>query len=114
MLRAWGTVLNPTDREIEILKVLWEIGAGNVRAVHERLSPAGELHFNTVLASALWTSQVNKKLEVIVHSPCVNRLLPCEKPLYLRRFLRATFISCSNSSSVSAFTRSAASMLKTS
>jgi predicted transcriptional regulator len=40
--------LNPTDREIEILKVLWEIGEGNVRAVHEHMAPAGELHFNTV------------------------------------------------------------------
>ena len=40
--------MNPTDREIEILKVLWDIGEGSVRAVHEQLSSAGELHFNTV------------------------------------------------------------------
>jgi predicted transcriptional regulator len=40
--------MNPTDREIEILKVLWEIGEGSVRAVHERMAAAGEVHFNTV------------------------------------------------------------------
>lgn len=40
--------MNPTDREIEILKVLWEIGEGSVRTVHEQMAPAGELHFNTV------------------------------------------------------------------
>jgi BlaI family penicillinase repressor len=40
--------MNPTDREIEILKVLWDIGEGSVRAVHEQMSSAGEPHFNTV------------------------------------------------------------------
>ncbi len=38
----------PTEREIEILKVLWDLDEGSVRQVHERLAPAGELHFNTV------------------------------------------------------------------
>ncbi|WP_425396488.1 BlaI/MecI/CopY family transcriptional regulator [Aeoliella sp.] len=40
--------MNPTDREIEILKVLWEIGEGSVREVLERMSPDGRIHFNTV------------------------------------------------------------------
>jgi predicted transcriptional regulator len=41
--------MNPTDREIEILKVLWDIGAGGVRAVHERMAAGGgDVHFNTV------------------------------------------------------------------
>ncbi len=40
--------MNPTDRELEILKVLWDLGEASVRAVHDKLSPAGELHFNTV------------------------------------------------------------------
>ena len=40
--------MNPTDRELEILKVLWEIGEGNVRAVHQRMEPEGDVHFNTV------------------------------------------------------------------
>ena len=38
----------PSERELEILKVLWELGAASVREVHERLCPQGEAHFNTV------------------------------------------------------------------
>jgi BlaI family penicillinase repressor len=38
----------PSERELDILKVLWEIGEGSVRDVHERLHPKGEAHFNTV------------------------------------------------------------------
>jgi BlaI family penicillinase repressor len=38
----------PSERELDVLKVLWEIGSGSVREVHERLCPAGELAFNTV------------------------------------------------------------------
>jgi predicted transcriptional regulator len=39
---------SPSERELDILKVLWEIGSGSVREVHERLCPSGELAFNTV------------------------------------------------------------------
>ena len=38
----------PSERELEILKVLWELGPASVREVHERLCPQGEAHFNTV------------------------------------------------------------------
>lgn len=38
----------PSERELEILKVLWELGAASVREVHERMCPRGELAFNTV------------------------------------------------------------------
>jgi predicted transcriptional regulator len=38
----------PSERELEILKTLWEIGSGSVREVHERMCPQGELAFNTV------------------------------------------------------------------
>lgn len=40
--------VHPTDREIEILKVLWNIGEGSVREVHEKLASHEALHFNTV------------------------------------------------------------------
>lgn len=40
--------LDPSGRELDILKVLWELGSGSVREVHERLCPSGELAFNTV------------------------------------------------------------------
>ena len=38
----------PTDREVEILKVLWDIGEGSVRDVHGRLAEVTGLHFNTI------------------------------------------------------------------
>src|SRR5438105_8494518 len=38
----------PSERELDILKVLWELGSGSVRQVHEALCPGGELAFNTV------------------------------------------------------------------
>jgi predicted transcriptional regulator len=40
--------LTPSERELDLLKVLWELGSGSVRQVHERLCPSGELAFNTV------------------------------------------------------------------
>jgi BlaI family transcriptional regulator, penicillinase repressor len=38
----------PSERELEILKVLWEIDSGSVREVRERMCPGDELAFNTV------------------------------------------------------------------
>lgn len=38
----------PSQREVEILKVLWELGVASVREVHEKMCPSGELAFNTV------------------------------------------------------------------
>jgi predicted transcriptional regulator len=40
--------VGPSERELEILKVLWELGPASVREVHERLCPNGEAAFNTV------------------------------------------------------------------
>jgi predicted transcriptional regulator len=40
--------LAPTDRELEILKVLWDIREGSVRDVHSRLVEESGLHFNTI------------------------------------------------------------------
>ena len=38
----------PSGRELEILKVLWDLGPASVREVYERMCPSGELAFNTV------------------------------------------------------------------
>jgi BlaI family transcriptional regulator, penicillinase repressor len=38
----------PSGRELQILKVLWELGESSVREVHQHLCPNGELAFNTV------------------------------------------------------------------
>jgi BlaI family penicillinase repressor len=40
--------VTPSEREIDVLKVLWELGSGSVREVHRRLCPGGELAFTTV------------------------------------------------------------------
>ena len=39
---------SPSGRELEILKILWELGQGTVREVHRRMCPHNELAFNTV------------------------------------------------------------------
>jgi BlaI family transcriptional regulator, penicillinase repressor len=38
----------PSERELDLLKVLWEIGSGSVRDVCDRLPPDLGLAFNTV------------------------------------------------------------------
>lgn len=38
----------PSGREIEILKILWELGPATVREVHQRMSQDTPLAFNTV------------------------------------------------------------------
>ena len=38
----------PSGREIDILKVLWELGNASVREVYERMCPHEELAFNTI------------------------------------------------------------------
>jgi predicted transcriptional regulator len=40
----------PTERELEILKVLWERGQASVREVYEQMSPAAGIVQNTVQA----------------------------------------------------------------
>jgi predicted transcriptional regulator len=39
---------DPSPRELDVLKALWELGSGSVREVHEKMCPGGELAFNTV------------------------------------------------------------------
>src|SRR3954447_22057020 len=43
-------VLPPTERELEILKVLWERGEGSVREVYEAMRPDAGIVQNTVQA----------------------------------------------------------------
>ena len=39
---------SPSGRELEILKVLWEMGPASVREVYQRMCPDQELAYNTV------------------------------------------------------------------
>ena len=41
-------VMTPSGREMDILKVLWELGPASVRDVCRRMCPNGELAFNTI------------------------------------------------------------------
>jgi predicted transcriptional regulator len=40
--------LPPSERELDVLRVLWEVGSGTVRDVCDRLAPDLGLAFNTV------------------------------------------------------------------
>lgn len=40
--------VTPSGRELEILKVLWQLGSASVREVYQQMCPNGELAFNTV------------------------------------------------------------------
>jgi BlaI family transcriptional regulator, penicillinase repressor len=82
--------MNPTDREIEILKVLWEIGEGSVRAVHEQMAAAGEVHFNTVQTQL----RIMQKKGLVTHRRDGRTLY--YRPAYTReqessRFLKQVF-----------------------
>jgi len=39
----------PTEGELEILQVLWDLGSGTVRQVHDRLNEQREIGYTTVL-----------------------------------------------------------------
>ncbi len=38
----------PSGRELEILKILWDLGPASVREVYQKMCPAGELAYNTI------------------------------------------------------------------
>ena len=80
----------PSERELEILKVLWDLGEGSVRDVYERLAPNGEVHFNTV--QTLLRIMEEKGLvrhravaRTFIYSPCHSR------EQVTRRFLHKVF-----------------------
>jgi predicted transcriptional regulator len=80
----------PSERELEILKVLWDLGEGSVRDVHERLAPQDELHFNTVqtLLRIMEDKDLVKHRAVgrtFIYSPCHSR------EQVTRRFLHKVF-----------------------
>ncbi len=38
----------PSDRELDLLKVMWKLGEAKVRDIHEAICPEGECAFTTV------------------------------------------------------------------
>ena len=82
--------VSPSERELEILKVLWEIGSGSVREVHRSLCPNDELAFNTVQTllrimeeKGLVTHRAEGR--TFIYSPTHSR------EQVVRRFLRKVF-----------------------
>jgi predicted transcriptional regulator len=80
----------PSERELEILKVLWDLREGSVRDVYERLAPNGEVHFNTV--QTLLRIMEEKGLvrhramgRTFIYTPCHTR------DQVTRRFLHKVF-----------------------
>jgi predicted transcriptional regulator len=82
--------MNPTDRELEILKILWDLGSGSVRAVHERMAAASDVHFNTVQTQL----RIMDRKRLVAHRREGRTLI--YRPLYTReqessRFLKQVF-----------------------
>jgi len=80
----------PTERELEILKVLWELGESSVRDVHAQITEESGLHFNTI----------QTQLRIMDEKQLVSHRLDGRtfiyRPLYTReqvssRFLRKVF-----------------------
>jgi predicted transcriptional regulator len=70
--------ITPSERELDILKVLWDLGSGTVRQVHECLCPRGELAFNTVQTMLRIMEDkglVEHRAEgrAFIYSPCHSR-----------------------------------------
>ena len=68
----------PSGRELEILKVLWELGPASVRQVHEHMCPRGELAFNTVqtlirIMDDKGLVKHKKKGRVFIYTPTYSR-----------------------------------------
>ena len=38
----------PSERELDILKVFWEVGEAPVRAIHQKMAPNGEFALTTI------------------------------------------------------------------
>jgi predicted transcriptional regulator len=69
---------SPTGRELEILKVLWELGPSSVRTVHRYLRPDDDLAYNTVQTllrlmevKGLVTHHVEGR--TFIYTPCYSR-----------------------------------------
>jgi BlaI family transcriptional regulator, penicillinase repressor len=68
----------PSGREMDILKVLWELGPSSVRDVCRKMCPNNELAFNTV--QTLLRIMDEKRLvshrsegRTFIYSPCYSR-----------------------------------------
>lgn len=79
--------VTPSERELEILKMLWELGEGSVRRVHDRLRPNGELAFNTTQTLL----RIMEEKGLVGHSVQGHKFV--YRPKYSRERASASFLS---------------------
>ena len=80
----------PTDREIEILKVLWNVGEASVREVHQRLTEDTGLHFNTIQTQL----RIMDEKKLVIHRKVGRTFLykaNCTREQVSSRFLHKVF-----------------------
>lgn len=77
---------SPSDRELDILKVLWTLGEGSVREVHDQLCPDGECAFNTVQTQL----RIMEEKELVVHRAEGRTFI--YRPLFSRENASARFL----------------------
>jgi predicted transcriptional regulator len=80
----------PSERELEILKVLWELGEASVREVYERLHPSGAAHFNTVQTFL----RIMEEKGLVEHRACGRTFIYAarhSREQVTRRFLHKVF-----------------------
>lgn len=85
---------NPTDSELEILQVLWELKEARVKEVHEKLSQSKEVGYTTVLKfmqimheKGLLLRQPSGKSHI--YRPCINKEEVQEK--FLDKVLQSVY-----------------------
>lgn len=72
---AKTSVPRPTDAELAILRVLWELGPSTVRQVHERLGSARGLQYTTTL----------KLLQIMTEKGLTGRVIEGRSHVYTAR-----------------------------
>lgn len=73
-----GEMQTPTDRELEILKILWQLGEATVRQVYEQMRQQSSIVQNTVQAFLRTMEEkglVQHRVDgrAFVYRPCVQR-----------------------------------------
>lgn len=76
----------PSDRELELLKILWELGEASVRDVHEALRKKHKTAFNTVQ-----TQLRNMEDKGLVEHSSQGRTF-IYRPLYSRQQVSSRFL----------------------
>ncbi len=83
----------PSQRELDILKVLWELGSASVRQVLDKLCPQGELAFNTVQT----VLRIMEDKGLVEHSAEGRTFIytpKCSRERVTSRFLHKVFDGC--------------------